>query len=70
MLALTGATRIYLYRGAADMRKSFDGLCGIVRGELGGSPAHRRGRGPRRLFATFADRFSVRPTGRRGRRSA
>jgi len=38
MLALTGATRIYLYRGAADMRKSFDGLCGLVRGELGGDP--------------------------------
>ncbi|MFO7822273.1 MAG: IS66 family insertion sequence element accessory protein TnpB [Lentisphaeria bacterium] len=38
MLALTGATRIYLYRGAADMRKSFDGLCGIVRNELGDDP--------------------------------
>jgi transposase len=34
MLALTGATRIFLYRGAADMRKSFDGLCGLVRTEL------------------------------------
>lgn len=38
MLALTGSTRIYLYLGAADMRKSFDGLCGIVRGELQGDP--------------------------------
>lgn len=38
MLALTGATRIYLYRGAADMRKSFDGLSGLVRTELGGDP--------------------------------
>lgn len=38
MLALTGATRIYLYRGAADMRKSFDGLCGLVRAELQGDP--------------------------------
>ena len=38
MLALTGATRIYLYRGAADMRNSFDGLSGLVRTELGGDP--------------------------------
>ena len=38
MLALTGATRIYLYRGAADMRKSFDGLSGLVRTELGHDP--------------------------------
>jgi transposase len=38
MLALTAATRIYLYRGAADMRRSFDGLCGLVRSELQGDP--------------------------------
>lgn len=34
MIALTAMTRIYLYRGACDMRKSFDGLCGIIRSEL------------------------------------
>ena len=38
MFGLTGATRIYLYRGAADMRRSFDGLCGLVRAELKGDP--------------------------------
>ena len=38
MLALTGALRIYLYRGAADMRKSFDGLSGLVREELDEDP--------------------------------
>ncbi len=38
MLALTAATRIYLYRPACDMRKSFDGLCGVVRSELGADP--------------------------------
>ena len=38
MLALTAATRIYLYRGAADMRKSFDGLSGLVREELHEDP--------------------------------
>ena len=38
MLALTGATRIYLYRDAADMRKSFAGLSGLVRAEMGGDP--------------------------------
>jgi transposase len=34
MIALTAATRIYLYRGVCDMRKSFDALCGIIRSEL------------------------------------
>ncbi len=38
MLSLTAATRIYLYRGPCDMRKSFDGLCGLVRSELGQDP--------------------------------
>ena len=38
MLGLTSATRIYLYRGSCDMRKSFDGLCGIIRTELGADP--------------------------------
>ena len=34
MLALTAATRIYLYRPICDMRKSFAGLCGLIRLEL------------------------------------
>jgi transposase len=38
MLALTAATRIYLYLRPCDMRKSFDGLCGLVRSELGADP--------------------------------
>ena len=38
MFGLTAATRIYLYRGSCDMRKSFDGLCGIVRSDLGADP--------------------------------
>lgn len=38
MLALTAATRIYLYRTACDMRKSFDGLCGLIRLELHQDP--------------------------------
>lgn len=38
MLALTAATRIYLYRAPCDMRKSFDGLCGLIRSELGANP--------------------------------
>ena len=38
MLALTAATRIYLYRRPCDMRKSFDGLCGLIRSELKGDP--------------------------------
>ena len=38
MLALTAATRIYLYRPPCDMRKSFDGLCGLIRSELDEDP--------------------------------
>jgi len=38
MFGLTSATQIYLYRSPCDMRKSFDGLCGIVRSELGADP--------------------------------
>ncbi|MGC1401580.1 MAG: IS66 family insertion sequence element accessory protein TnpB [Thermodesulfobacteriota bacterium] len=38
MLGLTAAIRIYLYRDVCDMRKSFDGLCGIIRSDLGMDP--------------------------------
>ncbi|MBU0754646.1 MAG: IS66 family insertion sequence element accessory protein TnpB [Planctomycetes bacterium] len=31
MIAIPGAVRIFLYRVATDMRKSFDGLSGLVR---------------------------------------
>ena len=33
-----GAARYYLYREPTDMRKSFDGLCGLVNGRLGQNP--------------------------------
>jgi transposase len=33
-----GAARYYLYREPTDMRKSFDGLSGLVSGRLGQSP--------------------------------
>jgi transposase len=33
-----GAARYYLYREPTDMRKSFDGLCGLVEGQLGKNP--------------------------------
>jgi len=38
MLTLGMARRIYLYRSPCDMRRSFDGLCGIIRNELGLDP--------------------------------
>ena len=38
MLALTAATHIYLYRAPCDMRKSFDGLSGLIRSELNADP--------------------------------
>lgn len=38
MVTLSTARRYFLYHGAADMRKSFDGLCGLVRRQLEGNP--------------------------------
>jgi transposase len=38
MLTLGMARRIYLYCSPCDMRRSFDGLCGIIRNELGLDP--------------------------------
>jgi transposase len=38
MLGLGHQHRYYLYMRAADMRKSFDGLSGIVRNEMGRDP--------------------------------
>jgi hypothetical protein len=38
VFALTAAARIYLFRAPCDMRKSFDGLCGLIRSELGADP--------------------------------
>jgi len=38
MFALTSANRYCLYLGVADMRKSFDGLCGLVQDELQRNP--------------------------------
>ena len=36
-----GGRRIYLVAGATDMRKSFNGLAGIVRDRLGADPMSR-----------------------------
>lgn len=38
MFSLSSTHRYWLYRGACDMRKSFDGLSGLVRAELGRDP--------------------------------
>lgn len=38
MFSLNSSNRYYLYRGACDMRKSFDGLTGLVRNELNRDP--------------------------------
>lgn len=39
MISLPTGGRIFLYKSATDMRKSFDGLTGIVRNELGREPS-------------------------------
>lgn len=37
MVGLTEQQRYFLYQGACDMRKSFNGLSGLVRNEMHGS---------------------------------
>ncbi|MDZ7695331.1 MAG: IS66 family insertion sequence element accessory protein TnpB [Balneolaceae bacterium] len=39
MFSLSSTHRYWLYRGVCDMRKSFDGLSGLVRDQLGRDPA-------------------------------
>ncbi|MBW1612693.1 MAG: IS66 family insertion sequence element accessory protein TnpB [Deltaproteobacteria bacterium] len=39
MFSLTSSFRYYLYREPTDMRKSFDGLSGLVQGQLHRNPA-------------------------------
>lgn len=38
MFTLSSGLRYQLYNQPTDMRKSFDGLSGIIRNELGGNP--------------------------------
>ena len=38
MMTVSNPARIFLRRAATDMRKSFDGLSGLVRGEFGQDP--------------------------------
>ena len=38
MLTLSGSLRVMLALEPCDMRKSFDGLCGIIRSELSQNP--------------------------------
>jgi len=38
MLALSDAKRYYLFRHSADMRKSFDGLSGIISSQMQAQP--------------------------------
>jgi transposase len=38
LLTLSSSSQYYMYNGTVDMRKSFKGLTGIIRGELGRDP--------------------------------
>ena len=38
MLSLNSSLKFYLYYPSTDMRKSFDGLCGIVQSQMGSDP--------------------------------
>ena len=53
MIEVTSEYSIYLYTGKVDMRKGIDGLCGLIRSDLGRNPMRPRsififsGRNPR-----------------------
>jgi transposase len=38
MFSLTSSHRFFLYSEPTDMRKSFDGLCGLVQSKMGRNP--------------------------------
>ncbi len=38
MVSITSEYGLYLYTGKVDMRQGIDGLCGIIREELGRNP--------------------------------
>src|SRR5664280_2956127 len=38
MFSLSASLSYFLYRPSADMRKSFDGLCGLIQNEQGHDP--------------------------------
>ncbi len=40
MLALTSDLRFHIFNRRVDMRKSFDGLCGIILSQMKGNPAN------------------------------
>ena len=40
MIPVTGTTRVFLYRGHTDMRRSFDGLSGLVQNNLECNPCN------------------------------
>jgi transposase len=41
MIAATQATRVFLFEGAVDMRKGFEGLSALVRDSLSEDPTSR-----------------------------
>lgn len=42
LLSLPGNVQFYMYTGNADMRRTFEGLCGLVRNEMNGDPLNHQ----------------------------
>lgn len=57
MLSVAPAPTIFLHTDATDMRKSFTGLCGLIRGVFGDDPAD----GSLFLFVNHPDRIKALP---------
>jgi len=66
VLGLNATDRLFLYRGVVDFRKGFDGLCGLVRNQIGMDPMSgdvfiflNRGRNRIKLLRWEYDGFAV-----------
>ena len=60
MLTLGRGGRVFLVAGPTDMRKSFDGLSGVVRAALGDDPQSGDWPDPRNESGTYVSRFKER----------
>jgi hypothetical protein len=63
MIPVTGGTRMFLFRGRADMRKGFDGLSGMVEANFTESLFSKRKESKRKEGQPFGEQIGLRGDG-------